>query len=43
MLRVAKTLKEAVEVAKAFVGVPLKHPKTHLIATVSNTNLAKMS
>jgi len=43
MLRAAQTLKEAVEGAKVFVGVPLKHPKTQLIATVSNTNLAKMS
>jgi len=43
MLRTAQTLKDAVESAKAFVGVPLKHPDTQLIATVSNTNLAKMS
>jgi len=43
MLRAAKTLKEAAEAAKVFVGIPLKHPRTQLIATVSNTNLAKMS
>jgi len=43
MLRTAKTLTEAVASAKAFVGVPLNHPHTQLTATVSNTNLAKMS
>jgi len=43
MLRLAKTLKDAVEEAKAFVGAPMQHPQTQLVATVSNTNLAKMS
>lgn len=41
--RTAKTLDDAIAMARVFVGVPLKNQATSMSAMVSNTNLAKMS
>ncbi|KXU36522.1 hypothetical protein AXK11_03975 [Cephaloticoccus primus] len=43
MQRTAKTLSEALQAAKGFVGLPIENKSTGLVATVSNTNLSKMS
>jgi hypothetical protein len=42
-VRKAKTLEEAREKAKAFVGEPLKNDETGLVGTVSGNNLGKMT